>query len=230
MNAVQIEKMFGSEINAIREKPNFQNLPYIDRGFTSIGSIPKNSLLFIGLNPSYTEEDPDTSVKYYYLTQTGNKYQKYFKKFEELSKNLNLVWGHIDLLLVRETKQKNIDGLFKEKNGVPFIWEQLQISNAILKEVNPKIIVVCNTKARQLLGKDRNKKNNKGREKLVSLGYNFMFDKKIGTHRITNEDSPLKGTPVFFTSMLTGQRALDNGSFERLEWHIKFVLNNCRSF
>jgi len=34
----------------------------------------------------------------------------------------------------------------------------------------------------------------------------------------------LKNVPIFFTSMLTGQRALDNGSFERLIWHINFVL------
>jgi hypothetical protein len=25
--------------------------------------------------------------------------------------------------------------------------------------------------------------------------------------------------------MLTGQHALDNGSYERLKWHIKFVLD-----
>lgn len=54
----------------------------------------------------------------------------------------------------------------------------------------------------------------------------FLFDDKIGTHRITGNkefETVLKGTPVFFTSMLTGQRALDNGSFERLGWHINKV-------
>lgn len=49
-----------------------------------------------------------------------------------------------------------------------------------------------------------------------------VFDKSIGTHNIVN-NVDLKGTPVFFT-MRTGQRALDNGSYDRLVWHINYVL------
>ena len=44
------------------------------------------------------------------------------------------------------------------------------------------------------------------------MGFDFIFDEKLGTHKIVN-NSELENTPVFFTSMLTGQRALDNGSF-----------------
>ena len=52
--------------------------------------------------------------------------------------------------------------------------------------------------------------------------FDFCFDEEIGTYRIVNNSS-LEGTPVFFSSMLTRQRALDLGSLERLEWHIRFV-------
>jgi hypothetical protein len=34
----------------------------------------------------------------------------------------------------------------------------------------------------------------------------------------------LENIPIFFTSMLTGQRALDKGSYARLIWHIKYAL------
>ena len=52
----------------------------------------------------------------------------------------------------------------------------------------------------------------------------FTFDNNLGTYRIVNHPN-LNDTPIFFTSMLTGQRALDLGSYERLVWHIGFVLD-----
>ena len=51
----------------------------------------------------------------------------------------------------------------------------------------------------------------------------FEFDKTIGTY-VVNEPKELKGTKIFFTSMLSGQRALDLGTRERLVWHIAEVL------
>ena len=48
------------------------------------------------------------------------------------------------------------------------------------------------------------------------------FDDTIGTYRIINNPD-FKDTIVFFSGMLTGQRALDNGSFERLKWHLNKV-------
>jgi len=50
------------------------------------------------------------------------------------------------------------------------------------------------------------------------IGYDFIWDEELGTYTYKNN-------PFFFTSMLTGQRALDNGSFKRLIWHINFVKN-----
>ncbi len=69
-------------------------------------------------------------------------------------------------------------------------------------------------------------RKNKDTDKNINiwLDYEFMFDDEIGTYRIKTKGN-LFDTPVFFTSMLSGQRAMDNGSFERLQWHINFVLN-----
>ena len=74
--------------------------------------------------------------------------------------------------------------------------------------------------ARHFTGFEKNQEQTQG----VWMGFDFVFDEKLGTHKIVN-NSDLDNTPVFFTSMLTGQRALDKGSFERLNWHINFVLN-----
>jgi hypothetical protein len=61
----------------------------------------------------------------------------------------------------------------------------------------------------------------------ISMNFEFEFRDEFGTNVITNEPI-LKNVPIFFTSMLTGQRALDNGSYERLIWHMKFVLEKLK--
>ncbi|MEY3784343.1 MAG: hypothetical protein RLZZ230_665 [Candidatus Parcubacteria bacterium] len=50
------------------------------------------------------------------------------------------------------------------------------------------------------------------------LKEDLVWDKKKGFHCYTGME---KKVPVFFTSMLSGQRALDRWSYERLVWHIK---------
>lgn len=44
------------------------------------------------------------------------------------------------------------------------------------------------------------------------------YDLESGYHNLVLGSLKI---PLFFSGMLTGQRALDNGSFERLKWHIK---------
>jgi len=46
------------------------------------------------------------------------------------------------------------------------------------------------------------------------------FDKDFGTYKIELNN---KSTYVFFSGMLSGQRALDLDTFKRLEWHLKTV-------
>jgi hypothetical protein len=102
--------------------------------------------------------------------------------------------------------------MWNAENNREFFKKQLAISKDIIEEAIPRIVVVNNTFARDLMLGTR------GEEKL----FEFEFSDVLGTHKIVNNKA-LGEIPVFFTSMLTGQRALDNGSFERLGWHIKFV-------
>lgn len=62
---------------------------------------------------------------------------------------------------------------------------------------------MSNTVARHFLGRDRFKKNEK--EYGVLIGYDFEFDNDLGTDKIIT-NSRIKFY-VFFTSMLSGQRA-----------------------
>ena len=162
-------------------------------------------VLFIGLNPSFREKQAKKE-EYYKSFDATNNNDRYFRRFPLLVENKN-DWTFLDLLYIRETRQRNIENFYKREPD--FIKQQLEISKEIIKKINPEIIVVCDTFARNLL-------------KSNMMNFEFEFDDTIGTYRIINNPD-FKDTIVFFSGMLTGQRALDNGSFERLKWHLNKV-------
>jgi len=210
---IDIEKDFGPEIQALFEQHN--QLDIVDRGFAAPKTINDEGILFVGLNPSYTKPIPGSG---YYQLKDGENY-KYFHKFEHMAKELNQkFWGHLDVLFLRETSQKVILNFMNTPEGREFAWHNVQITKRILEKSKPKVIIVENTLARVLLGAEKTENDR------IWMDYDFTFDDNLGTHRITTEKSNLKGTPVFFTGMFTGQRALDRGSFERLQWHVGKVL------
>jgi hypothetical protein len=162
-------------------------------------------VLFIGLNPSFRETQAKKE-EYYKSFDATNNNDRYFRRFPLLVENKN-DWTFLDLLYIRETRQRNIENFYKREPD--FIKQQLEISKEIIKKINPEIIVVCDTFARDLFKSD-------------TMNFEFEFDDTIGTYRIINNPD-FKDTIVFFSGMLTGQRALDNGSFERLKWHLNKV-------
>ena len=187
----------------------------------------ESDILFVGINPSYMGGDNDT---HFFFDRTSDN--AYFRALERMRDDIDksLKWTHIDILVFKETNQKYIDELFKKPNGVNFIFEQIKIAKERLAHIKPKVILVANTKARQFMGKDRIEFKDKGRsDENVWMGLNFEFDDELGCDVIRKSDETpeaLEGTPVFFSSMLSGQRALDRGSRERLVWQIKRILNS----
>lgn len=202
----------------------------------AVSEVPENGIIFVGINPSIGDKKLER------LSQSGNKViefyanpansndnpHPYFKKFETISKEIGLEWGHIDLLYIRETQQSKINDLIRDEKSIQFIFEQTRVTRTVIDEIiknaNPKVFVVNNTLARGLLGRYKTKNGifpaNIPQEQVHWVNYMFKWDEEFGTYF-------LEGTkiPFFFSGMLTGQRALDNSSFERLVWHIKFVLN-----
>ncbi len=181
-------------------------------------------LLFIGINPSYKGHDQDEN-RFYNREQALQ--HNYFEPFQTISDKLkstyflDLKWTHLDCLVFRETNQKFIKK-FLFKKDLKFITDQLTVARERIEHIKPKVIVVSNTMARKLMGNDRFTHNDEIHN--IWMGLEFEFCPILGTHKIINH-STLSGTPVFFTSMLSGQRALDNGSKERLIWHVAKVLN-----
>lgn len=215
---LEIENLISEKLTnlwAEFSKNEFSKIPPL-----SVSEIPKSSILFIGLNPSLSESErirlmeSNVKIEFYKHNSEKENNHKYFHKFIDIAEQTNQTWGHFDLLYIRETKQDNIAKLIGDKRGIDFIYKQIVISKLVLEKVieeaKPKLFIVNNTLSRKFLGKDKINNNN------VWMDLDFVWDNNIGTYRYKN-------IPFYFTSMLTGQRALDLGSYERLIWQIKLV-------
>ncbi|HAV57971.1 MAG: hypothetical protein A2003_13365 [Acinetobacter sp. GWC1_38_13] len=218
--------------------------------YTSNLGVKKNTILFVGLNPSYNESflklnasqliplfndwrkidddnikqiiEFDNSLKKIDKITLKTKYS-YFQKFQDIVEYLKrnrkhnelLEWEHLDLFLIRITSQAKFKDLIYEKDDQKilnsFAKEQIKLFKILIDLIKPKLIVVANAYASKIF-KEEIYKNS------------ISFDNENGYHLIRLEEC--REIPVFFSSMLTGQRALDNHSFERLCWHIDKALNN----
>jgi len=205
-NEIALHETVDPFLNNLIWIPDFDSFP---RSFYYPEKLPKKSILFLGLHPPKSEEKHPRVESYNQeLNEVGNPY---FKQFQEIAEFCNTRWAHLNLLFFRKTKHNCIDELLKKEAGVHFIWEQLKITDQIIRQIEPEIIVVNNADVRTFLGL------NKTGGKNVWLGYDFVFDNAIGTYY-------WKRIPVFFTNLFKGQRTLDKGSFERLKWHIRHAM------
>lgn len=196
----------------------------------------KNAVLFIGINPSYSRkqiliafkringyEQYLNSIDEYFSFKNYDKYKKahknydiirraenrseinkaqYFNKFNDLAMQVGSDWEHIDLFNIRLTKQKEVKKLSKVNSD--FFDQQVKINLELLKSLKPRMIIVVNALA----------------SKIIKSKFDFTFNEKVGTYTVKISN---KVVPVFFSGMLSGQRALDLETLERLKWHLRFV-------
>ena len=194
-----------------------------------------NQLLFIGLNPSFSDNSIKglKKTKEEYLNFFSHKELKeedikkiievhensleeypYFNKFKSIVRSLekeNINFAHIDLFHCRRTSQKDLihqleNELSKDDKDL-FIYKSIEILENLILQISPKILIIENTATRDFL------------IKYSSFPEVYSINEKFGTPLLN------QSVPVFYTSMLTGQRALDLGSFNRLIWHIKHCLS-----
>ena len=140
---------------------------------------------------------------------------QYFVKMHELANMLNLgtdQWRHIDIFYYRETNQNKVKELMKHNE--PFFDAQRDLTLKIIKQLKPSTILVSNAFAgsnfkRMFSDDDR------------SFINQYPICESKGTHLM--KIGAKENVPVFFSGMLSGQRALDLGSYERLKWHMKAV-------
>jgi hypothetical protein len=190
-------------------------------------------ILFVGMNPSFNPRgiskmmhgtefnemepatfyswstamsDPahiDTSIRFGRLV---HEEYAFFKRMHEIAKECGTYFQHIDLFVYRMTKQSEFLRLVRDKRRVlnELGSDQLDIFLEALNEIHPAVIVVSNAGSCGIV-----------REYFKDK---LSFDEDSGFHWLDLDSGKV---PIFFSSMLSGQRALDTGSYERLKWHIK---------
>jgi hypothetical protein len=138
----------------------------------------------------------------------------YFKKFNYISELLNVKIEHLDLFPVRETDQKIVKDLVL--NNEAFANDCYNIFLSTLKKISPKVIIIENSFIRDMLV---NAPHSEIKEFFPSFHFDSFKSSLIGT--------PINkhGMAVYYTSMLTGQRAIDLGSYHRLIWSLNRFLN-----
>lgn len=131
--------------------------------------------------------------------------KQYYKPVDMFVKDCGYKrWAHIDLFLMRETKQKVALNLvaYNERNSSlnEFGLAQVELCVEAISLLKAKIVVVANATASAILSRSISK----------------------STHSITYADH--MGIPIYFGGMLSGQRALDRFSKQRL---IDQIQSNC---
>lgn len=196
----------------------------IEGGFAIETKIEKHSLLFLSMNPSFSNNSwnngTDWGENAYYERPNSdapqdstNPFFKAINKFyDDLEIYPSIPLAHHDLLFIRKTDQKMVLKWKKEleKCNPDFFSKQLNLSKTIIEESEPQLIVVLNASARELF------------KELFNDDCNPSFCDKLGANIYTINGNK---TPVLFSGMLSGRRALDLGSQESLKWHIKYILN-----
>jgi len=239
MKEIDVIKEYHTRIQKVwentKEKSEFKEIcklkafaqDYLNKGgllFLGVGASNGNKLGKDGIPLKDTCIEKD-SIQYETdrgrIGENGKKGHDYYKPMIKLADKTGFGtnWSNIDITLFRETSQKKLVPFFKKFPEI--MKEQLDLAIDMIIATDPEIIIVSNALVRDVL------KNDSKKSRINSSGFDFHFDHNIngiGTDIITTPVE-LKGRPVFFTSMLSGAGTLDKGSFKRLKWHIKYVIN-----
>lgn len=196
-------------------------------------NLQKSDLVFVGMNPSFNKKWVGSKIKklgtsacgikpddlftwdgsksytqdIIELDNAGEKSHAYHEALTRFAKSvdesLENTYTSLDLYAWRQTSQKEFINHVLPSNAT-FFEAQEDLFFEILKDIDPKVVVVANAAVCHFLKKK----------------YPFVFDKKDGGYRLASSDGPV----YIFSGMLSGGRALDIYSRERMSWHVRKVL------
>lgn len=190
-------------------------------------TLHADRLLFVGFNPSFSVRalrtgDDATLINVGDLDDRDLIQQRiaaeahwrrpeslypYFVPFADFG----LHWEHLDVFGVRERDQDKVRkalGLHEDRPWSPFAERQFEVFEDLLASLRPTGIVVVSPLGSTLLSK---RWSQSGRLGFAEHAGNGLLED--GTRRI----------PVFFASMLSGQRAMDRFSRARLIHEVRHV-------
>lgn len=232
METINLSELYKDKV--VRIWQDYANLPIFnepEKDYRKSPILPETiqteALLFIGCNPSFRKKSfisDENKLIEFYNHDPNNNVIDYFKKIQEVANYCDHSMAHIDLFFIRETNQKLIEELSVWQKE--FLNAQLDVSFDIIHRSKPKVIVVSNALASEFFGKRKAKHGElEAIWRSYKLDFKTDFDNEIGTYRIDIDNNR---TPIIFSGMFSGQRALDIGSLERLKWQVKMILDKVK--
>ncbi len=172
----------------------------------------------------WEKRDSSTRKKVLVTEEIMRQHYTYFKVFNVIADENSLKPVHIDMFSIRITNQKEIETeLFKKakKNEElkAFVDKEYEIFLDVIKYINPKAIIIINAFLSKYFEVKKDDKYTHGEFWEI---FQTQWEENLGYHTVKINN---KRIPMFLTSMLSGQRALDVGSLRRLRWQIKNSLN-----
>lgn len=188
------------------------------------------SLVFVGMNPSFSskgwrslvrrstmpELDPHAFFQWpspqdfdvrlaHKLEALAHENYPFFAPHRALAQALETSWEHFDIFAYRETEQAKMRTLALLPGDkielTDFGLAQFALFEELLQLSRPAAVIVVNALASQVYLTKRSP----------------VFDSSVGFYRDSISKSEF---PVFFSGMLTGARALDRFSKDRLFWQV----------
>ena len=182
---------------------------YAQRGYDIIDKVQKDGLLLVGINPSFDESFEGPCGSEVRDSENGGYQHPYFTKPKKLNEEIGISrFSHVDMFSLRSRSQHVVQDIVNDSDSQGFVEEQLRLFRMIVDGASPRAIVVVNALASHLIRTGR------------ALGV-LDYDEELGIAMYKIGD---KRVPVFYSGMLSGAHAVDNGSFDRLIWHIQYVL------
>jgi hypothetical protein len=197
-----------------------------------------DGIVFVGINPSFSERaqkhifrdselgdinateffswknisnNPDHIKLCLEGERLAHEKHSYFKATRNIAKELDVPYEHIDLFLYKLTSQEEFKKLIYEDGELnQFAIDQLHIFDEVLTATKPRVIVIANAHGSEIVHS--------------RFSGRLTYNKNKGFHYFTLSNG--NQVPIFFSSMLSGQRSLDVWSRQRLTWHIGKALRD----
>ena len=204
-----------------------------------------NGILFVGMNPSGTDKDHYHNKSQHNAKRKEDVYvyedidTPYFKAIEkllaeikkgEIIKDVNS--SVLDLFSVVEKKQNVLQDEYLGKKNECLYNAMIDIFFKTILRLRPKVIVVINAFVGNCFKGKRRKEFPSPDCRIKEWVKKLSPCEKFGGYEIniakpesTEDNEPLT-THIFFSSMLSGSRALDCGSRENLAWIVRNYLKN----
>lgn len=141
----------------------------LNEGFVS--SLPdlNAKILLCGINPSNNGKE-DENFHFHELASAP-----YFRTLHDIVReceNKNSI-DYLDLFCFRHTDQKVIWRFTKDPVGIKFIAEHLKLTQQIIEEIKPELILVFNKTAATFFGRNAMPDAERIEDKNVWMGYKF---------------------------------------------------------